>query len=53
MGESGGSPSFSVCKVLSFRHIQLFVVPWTVACLWNSPGKITGVVSHSFARETS
>ena len=31
-------------------HIQLFVTPWTVArllCPWNSPGKNTGVGSHS------
>ena len=33
-------------------RVRLFETPWTVAtrllCLWNSPGKNTGVGSHSF-----
>ena len=36
------------CTVLS--HVQLFTVPWTVAhqllCLWNFPGKNTGMGCH-------
>ena len=38
-------------SIQSFNHVQLFAAPWTVAhqllCAWNSPGKSTGVGSHS------
>ena len=38
-----------MCILLS--HVRLLVTPWTVAtrllCPWNSPGKNTGVGSHS------
>ena len=34
-----------------FSRVQLFATPWTIAhqllCPWNSPGKNTGVGSHS------
>ena len=48
--ESWGRVSLSVCYLLSL--VQVFVTPWTVAhqapfCTWNSPGKNTGVSSHS------
>ena len=36
------------------RHIQLFGVPWTVACqapLWNFPGKNTGAGCHVHLQE--
>ena len=34
--------------------MQLFMTPWTVAlCLWNSPGKSTGVGSHFHSRASS
>ena len=29
-----------------------FVTPWTVACSWNSPGRNTGVSSHSLLQDT-
>ena len=39
-----------VCELLS--RVRLFETPWTVAagllCPWNSPGKNTGMGSHSF-----
>ena len=39
------------CSVQSLSHVQLFVTPWTAAhqllCPWDSPGKNTGVSSHS------
>ena len=40
------------------QSCRLFVTPWTVArtrllCLWTSPGKNTGVGSHSLSRESS
>ena len=46
------SPLFSVAVALvTFSFVRLFVTPWTVAhqvpLLWNSPGKNTGVGSHS------
>ena len=35
----------------SLSCVKLFVTPWTIACQaplsWNSPGKNTGVGSHS------
>ena len=36
-------------KMLLLSHVQLFLIPWTARlfCLWNSPGKNTGVGSHS------
>ena len=37
--------------VFVLSHVQLFATPWTVAtrllCPWDSPGKNTGVGSHS------
>ena len=40
--------SILICKRWSLSRVQLFVIPWTVAlCPWNSPGKNTGVRSHS------
>ena len=37
-------------RLLLLSHVQLFVTPWTVAprllCLWDSPGKNTGVGCH-------
>ena len=41
-----------VCVFSCFRHVWLFVTPWTVACQtpllcpWDSPGKNTGVGCH-------
>ena len=43
-----------LCESVSVSHsvVSDFVTPWTVACrqlcLWDSPGKNTGVGSHSF-----
>ena len=37
-------------KCQSFRSVRLFVIPWTVGCQvppWHSPGKNTGMGSHS------
>ena len=39
-----------VCMLSRFSRVQLFVTLWTVAprllCLWDSPGKHTGVGCH-------
>ena len=41
-----------VVQVFSTQCVQLFATPWTIParilCPWNSPGKNTGVGSHSF-----
>ena len=42
--------SFGVVVLNHFNHVQFFVTPWTVAhllCLWDSPGKNTGVGCHA------
>ena len=54
-GGSGGAEGWSATgdgvKVKSLSRVQLCATPWTVArqlpCPWNSPGKNTGVGSHS------
>ena len=33
-------------KCLLLSHVQLSLTPWTIARLWNSPGKNTGVDWH-------
>ena len=51
--------SFSIwqVKVKSLSHVRLFVTPWAVVhrllCPWNSPGKNTGVGSHSLLQGSS
>ena len=38
-------------EITSLGHVRVFVTPWTMLarflCLWNSPGKNTGVGNHS------
>ena len=41
---------FHLKKCESLSHVWFFATPWTIAlrlCPWNSPGKNTGVASHS------
>ena len=49
--ESSPFPLQHCVVVQSLSHVRLFATPWIVArilCPWNSPGKKTGVVCHSF-----
>ena len=45
------NPLYVVCVLSRFSHVQLFATLWTVAhqapCLWDSPGKNTGVGCHA------
>ena len=45
------SLSVSHTHTHTLNHVWVFLIPWTVArllCPWNSPGKNTGMCSHSF-----
>ena len=41
--------NMGACMLRYFSHVWLFATPWTVTCLclWDSPGKNTGVGCHA------
>ena len=43
---------FKVWKWKLVIHVWLFATLWTVACSWNSPGRNTGMSSHSLLQDT-
>ena len=44
--------SFSKCESESWSFMSDSATLWTVACSWNSPGRNTGMSSHSLLQDT-